>query len=107
MNRDTVAELVMSARTLEECRIAKDVLGEWLQRHPDDVAMHEVGEGLAMLQEALTPVSEATKPSGGAKHLLHPDHNRPYRISFQDEVRLVQAELGWNEETARAFVAEY
>src|SRR5262249_33166124 len=54
MTRDDVGKQVMSARTLEECERAEDALRHWMQGHPGDAAMQEIGEGLAMLKDALS-----------------------------------------------------
>ena len=63
MTRDEVADLVLGARTLDECAAAEQALRRWIERHPDDVAMQEIGERLAMMQEARAKgILEAGEP---------------------------------------------
>lgn len=50
----------MSERTAEACREAQMLAGEWLHRHPEDYAVWDAGEPIAMLADAIAFV-EAQK----------------------------------------------
>jgi hypothetical protein len=106
LTRDEVARLVLGAGTLDECAIAELALRRWVEQHPDDIAMQEAGEGLAMMQDALSGPDEP--PAGvDLNELRTPRRAHAYSISFEDEVALVQDELGYDEPTAREFVLSY
>jgi hypothetical protein len=113
MNRDEVARLVLGARTLGECEAAEAALRQWIERHRDDVSMQEIGEQLAMMKDALSdpePSSAADPPRqspGGSPQGLPDRSEADYGLPFDEEVRLVQEELGYDEAAARTFVASY
>ena len=44
---------LMAEKNLASVHTAQQRLSDWLQKHPDDRAMWEAGEPLAMLEDAL------------------------------------------------------
>lgn len=50
----------MAERTREACLEAQTLAGEWLHRHPEDLAIWDAGEPIAMLADAIAFV-EAQK----------------------------------------------
>src|SRR5205823_3952215 len=114
MTRDQVARLVLGARSLEECCVAECALREWMEQHPNDVGMQEIGEGLAMMQDALSSSESCVEPARNGRTGNTPDEHpaegaseADFGLSFEEEVRLTQAEFGWSEQEARAFVLSY
>lgn len=45
-------------KTLPAIRQARQMLREWLLRHPEDVSSRDAGEELAMLEEALEIIAQ-------------------------------------------------
>src|SRR5262249_47010771 len=114
MNRDDVMEAVRSAHTLPACEAAGRLVRQWMRQHPDDIGMQDVGESLAMMREALSPPEEVSefearrnRTRGAASHSAARTERDAYAVPFEEEVRLAQAEFGWDEAEARAFVASY
>ena len=64
MDREKVIETVLSASTYEECRRAEQILQAWMQAHPDDLAMLDAGESLAMTLEGLKPAERLVAEAG-------------------------------------------
>ena len=48
----------MTERTVEAVAEAQTLAGEWLYRHPEDYAIRDAGEPIAMLADALTFMAE-------------------------------------------------
>lgn len=63
--RERIRQWVLRARTLAEVRQARQLLCDWLKRHPDDFALLGEGESLVMLESALLmrPSSEGEEHS--------------------------------------------
>src|SRR5262245_50991347 len=100
MNREEVARLVLSASTLEQCEAAEAALRRWLDHNPDDIGMQEIGEGLAMLRDALTPPGDDAEPApeesatnGRRNPAQRRSEEMAFALSFENEVRLAQEEL--------------
>jgi hypothetical protein len=113
MNRDEIAALVLSARTLEECDVAEAALRQWMEENPDDFGMQEIGEGLAMMKDALSGADscpEGQSAQSGSFQTAASGEDpttEEFGISFEEEVELARAEFGCDVEQARAFVASY
>ncbi|MBV9851188.1 MAG: hypothetical protein JO250_16080 [Armatimonadetes bacterium] len=45
-------------RTLPAIRQARQMLRDWMQQHPDDVASQDAGEELAMMEDALEVIQK-------------------------------------------------
>lgn len=50
MEREKIADLVMSAHTWDECVAAEAALRAHLRAHPNDWALWDIGERLAMIK---------------------------------------------------------
>jgi hypothetical protein len=61
MTREEVRKLILSAKTLEECVVAKAALLAYVQEHPDDDDIRTEGGGLRMLQSALELIAAQEK----------------------------------------------
>ena len=53
MDREVIADLVMRADTWDECLKAEAALRDWLRKNPDDLAMWDIGQQLALVKEAI------------------------------------------------------
>jgi hypothetical protein len=54
MNRDAVVDLMLSAGTLAECKLAGEVARRWIEEHPEDADyIRLAGESLEMKRLAL------------------------------------------------------
>jgi hypothetical protein len=114
MNRDDVIEAVRSAHTLQACESAERLVRQWMRQHPDDIAIQDIGESLAMMRDALSPPEKVShfeaqrnQTRGAASHSAARTEEVSYAVPFEEEVRLAQTEFGWDEAEARAFVASY
>lgn len=59
--REQIADLVLTARTWEECLAAEQALRDWMRQHPDDFGMLAGGEQLTLVKEALQEERQASR----------------------------------------------
>ena len=61
MQREQVIDEVLSARTLEDCERAKNLIIAWMQEHPRDFGMLDAGEQVAMLLDGYSQEPVASR----------------------------------------------
>ena len=61
MTRDEVIELVLTARSWEECLAAEEALLTWMSQHPNDYGVLDAGEQLTMIKEAIQEERRMTR----------------------------------------------
>jgi hypothetical protein len=54
MIRREILDLCSRANTIAEVRAAQEARSRWLADHPEDIAVRDMGEMLAMLEEGFT-----------------------------------------------------
>jgi hypothetical protein len=70
VDREAIADLVMRADTWDECLKAEAALRDWLRKNPDDLAMWDIGQQLALVKESIQEERQsgsfATRPAASA-----------------------------------------
>src|SRR5690242_9227890 len=103
MDREKVIDLLLRARTADECEKAGKALDLWMRAHPDDHTMRDAAEYLDLVQ--LGPGDELGHPKRPTVEDL-PESERvyftspDYAVSFEDDVRAAMERFGWGDAEA-------
>jgi hypothetical protein len=103
MSRDAVLDLVLSARTVEECAHARRVLSDWATAHPHDTGILWAGEQLALVSAgADLPASQGEVPEGFDP--FGPEADAYWGTTFEEQVGRLVAQYHWDEAETRGHV---